>query len=432
MVVGLTVTTVVLSVTGRAWGGVAAGFALAAGVGLGVSALIVRDVAGALRRLTAAADRLGKGDLSFRAPVTGHGEAADLAESLDHMADELQTRIGRVTEDRRTRDRILSAMAEGVVLFRGEAVAYLNPAAGRVLGAAPTLIREVAPHALRRLVEEARRTGERREREAEAGLPPRVLQAGAVPLGADQVLLVVRDITEARRVEAMRRDFVADASHELKTPAASIQASAETLLQAMADDPQAARRFAMRLSREAERLSRIVSDLLDLSRLETRSPRLEPVRLDEVAAEEAARVADRIRQSGIRLAVETSEPVAVSGDRDDLSLLVANLLDNAVRYTNQGGEVRLVVEQEEDGAVLSVADTGIGIPTRDVPRVFERFYRVGRARSRDTGGTGLGLSIARHVTEQHGGRIEVESQLGRGSTFRVTLPLGGDRSGEAP
>jgi two-component system, OmpR family, phosphate regulon sensor histidine kinase PhoR len=386
--------------------------------------------------LTGSVERLAKGDLSYRAPAEGGEELALLGETLNRMAEDLQIRMEQISQHRRTRDRILSAMAEGVVLLQREEVAYLNPAAGRLLGASPTRLREVVPHALRRLVEDARGTGDRREGEAEIGFPPRIVQAAAVPLGgADQVLLVVRDVTEARRVEAMRRDFVADASHELKTPAASIRASSETLADAIEHDPAAARRFAVRVRKEAERLSRIVSDLLDLSRMETRRPRLGPVRLDRVAEEEAARVTDRAAEAGVRMLVETGVGTTVLGDEEGLRLLVANLLDNAIRYTDPGGEVRVAVERGGDGAGLTVSDTGTGIPTRDLPRVFERFYRVDRARSRDTGGTGLGLSIARHVTEQHGGRIEVHSELSRGSIFRVRLPLaeeGDEVRGQGP
>jgi signal transduction histidine kinase len=222
----------------------------------------------------------------------------------------------------------------------------------------------------------------------------------------------------------MRRDFVADASHELKTPAASIQAAAETLERALEDDPAAAARFAGQLRHEAERLSRIVSDLLDLSRLESDRPRFRPVRLDELAREEAGRIDGQARLAGVEVQVDAS-PATVEGSPKDLTLLVGNLLENAIRYTPRGGTVRLDVGTEDGGAVLTVADTGIGIPTRDLPRVFERFYRVDRGRSRATGGTGLGLSIARHVAELHGGRVEAHSELGRGSTFRLVLPRAG-------
>jgi two-component system sensor histidine kinase SenX3 len=164
-----------------------------------------------------------------------------------------------------------------------------------------------------------------------------------------------------------------------------------------------------------------VSDLLDLSRLESERPAMDPVRLDVVVAEEVDRLGSEAREAHVHVAVQAA-PVTVRGSSKDLALMVRNLLDNAVRYTPQGG--RIAVELAENGGrvSLAVADTGIGIPSRDLPRIFERFYRVDRARSRETGGTGLGLSIARHVVEQHGGRIGARSELGRGSTFTVTLP----------
>jgi signal transduction histidine kinase len=323
--------------------------------------------------------------------------------------------------DRRRLDRILSAMDEGVALLgASEEVAYANPAARRLLGGVPEDLRFLAPLALRGLVESARDGGQA-ESEVETGYPVRTIQARALALEEGAVLLVLRDVTAARRVEAMRRDFVADASHELKTPAASIQAAAETVHRAMKEDPEAAGRFARGLERDAVRLSRIVSDLLDLSRLESERPALEPVRLDLVAVDEAERIRAQALEARLRLEVE-SAPVTVRGSPKDLALLIRNLLENAVRYTPEGGRVRLDVAARDGGVVVTVTDTGIGIPRRDLPRVFERFYRVDKARSRNTGGTGLGLSIARHVAERHGGRIRAESELGRGSTFRVTLP----------
>jgi signal transduction histidine kinase len=231
----------------------------------------------------------------------------------------------------------------------------------------------------------------------------------------------------------MRRDFVANTSHELKTPVAAIQAAAETLPDAARHDPKAAVRFAEQLHRDALRLSRIVSDLLDLSRLEAERPALAPVRLDRLANEEVKRFREQAERAGVTLQVR-AEPVSVQGSSDDLTLLVRNLLDNAVRYSPDGGRVEVELTSTDREALLAVRDTGIGIPSRDLPRIFERFYRVDRARSRETGGTGLGLSIAKHVAEQHGGRIEVDSELGQGSEFRVRLPAsnGARRSGKRP
>jgi signal transduction histidine kinase len=235
--------------------------------------------------------------------------------------------------------------------------------------------------------------------------------------------MVVTDITDARRIEAVRRDFVANASHELKTPAASIQAAAETLQAVVGEDPAAASRFAAQLEREALRLSRIVADLLDLSRLESGSDLADRVRLDALTREEVERFADRAREASISLSITAAEPATVEGSARDLSLLVRNLIDNAVRYTPPNGTVVVHVSIEGPGVHLEVQDSGMGIPNRDLPRVFERFYRVDRARSRGTGGTGLGLAIVRHVAENHGGSVSVTSEIGSGSTFTVLLPV---------
>ena len=376
-----------------------------------------------LRPVTAAVERISAGEQGVRIPPMGGADVAALAEALNRMSSDLEERLEQLGRDRQERDAILSAMEEGVVLIDAEGnVAYANPSAARILDRIPRSVRELSPAMLRTLSEEVRSDGLPREREIETGVPARTLSASAIPLEAlGDVMLVVRDVTAERRVESMRRDFVADASHELKTPAAAIRAAAETVERAVEEDPPAAIRFAAQLRRDAVRLSRIVSDLLDLSRLETEHPELEPVRLDRVVAEELKRVRVQATDSGVALRWEGS-PVTVPGSVKDLALLARNLLENAVRYTPRGGRVSVEVDGENGHATLSVQDTGMGIPSRDLPRIFERFYRVDRARSRETGGTGLGLSIARHVVERHGGQISAETELGRGSTFTVTLP----------
>lgn len=400
------------------------GAGLTALIGVAVIWLVAKGATGPVRRITAEVERMSRGDLAARVEPSEGEELGPLAETLNRMADRLGARIEAVDRDREQLQQILGTMEEGVVLTGdGGGVRFANPAARRMLGATPETLRTLTPASLRILVEEVLTTKGPAEREIETGLPIRNLLATGIPLrDAGGVLVVLRDVTAARRVTAMRRDFVADASHELKTPVAAIQAAAETLERALRDDPEAAARFAGQLRRESARLSRLVSDLLDLSRLESERPEFELVRFDLLAQEEAARLGDSAREAGVTLEID-ARPLTVSGSTKDLALLVGNLLENAVQYTPSGGRVRLEVGSADDSVVLSVEDTGIGIPSRDLPRVFERFYRVDRARSRATGGTGLGLSIARHVTEQHGGRIEAESELGRGSTFRVWLPL---------
>ena len=384
-----------------------------------------------LSSLTDAVSSVAADESDARIPEDGDGHLAALAAAVNRLALEFRGRVDEARDDRRTRDLVLAAMDEGVLLIGGDGeVRYANPAALRLVGRIAAESRgpshdggrPYVPPSLRRLIEDARGAGTVRESEIEMGRPARTVLASSFPVGGEGLaLLVLRDVTEARQVDSIRRDFVAAASHELKTPVASIQAAAETLSHALDEDPEAAHRFVAHLIRDSERLSRIVRDLLDLSRLESERASFAPVRLDALAREELDRLNERIREAALSIEID-SEPVTVSGSGQDLALLVSNLLDNAVRYTRPGGRIRVEITARNGDANISVSDSGIGIPARDLPRVFERFYRVDRARSRDTGGTGLGLAIVKHVAEQHGGRVEAQSELGRGTTFVVTLP----------
>ena len=400
------------------------------GLGIGIR-LGARRVRAPISSMTDAAAQIAAGDPDAHIPVDVDRGLAELATTINQLTNEFRSRVDEAREDRRTRDLVLAALDEGVLLIgAGAEVRYANPAALRLVGriaaetrsAAGDAGRPYVPPALRTLVEEARDSGMVREIEIEIGRPTRTVLASSFPVGGDGLaLLVLRDVTEARRVDSIRRDFVAAASHELKTPVASIQAAAETLSHAVDEDREAALRFVGHLIRDSERLSRIVRDLLDLSRLESERASFAPVRLDALAHEELDRMSERIRDAALEIDVD-STPVTVSGSGQDLSLLISNLLDNAVRYTRPGGRIRLEVAARNGDAKLTVSDTGVGIPARDLPRIFERFYRVDRARSRDTGGTGLGLAIVKHVAEQHGGRVEAQSEFGRGTTFVVTIP----------
>jgi signal transduction histidine kinase len=326
-------------------------------------------------------------------------------------------------EEHRVRDLILSTMHDGVLLIGRDAdVAFANDAIERHLPSTPTTLDAVLPLALRTAIQDSRGRGAPTSVLVETGVPTRWLRGTITPAADGATLVVLRDVTEQRQLEAVRRDFVANASHELKTPAATIQAVAETLGQAAADDPEAVPRFASQLEREAVRLSRIVADLLDLSRLESGSALDELVSLGAAAREEWQRLEETAEQAGVTLEIRTEGERPVRGSQRDLALLVRNLIDNAIRYSHEGGRVVVGVDSDGDEVTLRVSDTGIGIPSRDISRIFERFYRVDRARSRETGGTGLGLAIVKHVVENHGGSLDVESELGRGTTFRVRLP----------
>jgi signal transduction histidine kinase len=374
-------------------------------------------VAGVVVAVAAAAGVWG-GRASVRERIRG------LEHETRQTSEALRERERTSREERQVQDQILESMQDGVLLFDGDRrTAFANGALAVHLGARPGSLAQVFPTRLRETIREAADGRRSAITDVETGSPTRWLRVTATPAGRDgSVLVVVSDITDARQLDAIRRDFVANASHELKTPAASIQAAAETLIRVAQDDPEAVPRFAKQLEREAVRLSRIVADLLDLSRLEAGSDLADSVRLDVLVREEGQRFEDAARGAGLTFAVDARTAVLVHGSARDLSLLVRNLLDNAIRYTRAGGAVSTSVTSDDGTIVFRVEDTGVGIPSKELPRVFERFYRVDRARSRETGGTGLGLAIVRHVAENHGGTVTVESELGRGSTFEVRLP----------
>jgi two-component system, OmpR family, sensor histidine kinase SenX3 len=244
--------------------------------------------------------------------------------------------------------------------------------------------------------------------------------------GGGLVLLLVEDQTESRRVEEVRRDFVANTSHELKTPVGALALLAETVEDA-ADDPEAVRRFAGRMRQEAARLTNLVQDMITLSRIQAAEPVPDPVpvQLDAVVAEALDRCRMKASARGIELAATGTHGLTVLGDEDLLVTALRNLLENAVAYSPDKTRVDVSTRPAaaDDAVEISVADQGIGIPERDLERIFERFYRVDPARSRATGGTGLGLAIVKHVTAAHGGKVTVVSAEGAGSTFTLRLPL---------
>lgn len=236
------------------------------------------------------------------------------------------------------------------------------------------------------------------------------------------VVLVLRDVSAEQRAHLVRRQFVTHASHELKTPIASIQALAEAVRDASTDEPDKAQQLSGRLVQESERLSRLVGDLLDLSRVEDPGTIASALAdMSAVARAELAGAGEQARSKGITLRGDISANVSVRGDASQLALMVRNLLDNAISYTPAGGEVSLDVWCDNE-AIVKVTDTGIGIPLRHQARVFERFYRVDAGRSRENGGTGLGLAIVKHVADLHGGHVELTSELDEGSTFTIRLP----------
>ncbi len=351
------------------------------------------------------------------------------------------------TRARRELEDVLASLQDAVLVVDGEArLRFVNAAALHlfdlriedVLGA--NLIEALPSFGLDTAMREALRDGQSSEHELQL-YSPRLrqvfLRVAPVFSGASTrtgAVAIVQDLTELRRLERVRRDFVANASHELRTPIATIRALAETL-EAAGNDEDARNQFLPPIITEAERLSRLVSDLLDLARAEDAptSPFV-PIPLRSLVESAVERLRDKAARNSIAIewASHGADP-CVEGDAAALEQVAFNLLDNALSYTPKGGRVAIDLREEDvsNAAIIEVADNGIGIPEDDLPRVFERFYRVDKARSRAEGGTGLGLAIIKHIVENHRGHIEVESRSGEGTTFRVQLPLA-DASNHRP
>jgi two-component system, OmpR family, phosphate regulon sensor histidine kinase PhoR len=409
--------------------------ALAAGIAILFTSLwLDRQLFEPLSRLIAGAQDLAIGRAT-RVAVPDEDELAALALALNRLAATAEEQFEAVSKERDRLQEILASMSEGVLVVGADARALMiNPAFYRLFDLAGDFtgrpVLEIIRHpGLARLVEDTLRLGEPQSGQIELTSPERrtlLLASAALSGGARGAVVAARDTTELTRVADMRRDFVANVSHELKTPLAAIRGYAETLRDGALDEPPTARRFTERILNQSQRLQELLDDLLTLSRLEgvASSLELEPVDLHALVRRAVELLAASAREKQVEIEVEESPVPPLLGDADGLERLVLNLLGNAIKYNRPEGKVTVRLSRTDGQAILEVGDTGIGIPPEAIPRIFERFYRVDKGRAREEGGTGLGLAIVKHVAQAHGGQVEVESRLGRGSTFRVRLPLG--------
>jgi signal transduction histidine kinase len=329
--------------------------------------------------------------------------------------------------------RMLNEMEEGVLFF-GETstLAFANSAARRALQDAGTSVGPVVRNTeLMSLVRRAQSSGVEQDAAVTFWPGRQTMNVRVVPNADGEVIAVLRDIAEEERLTLVRKQFVVSASHEMKTPVTAMQALAEAGQQALdTSDLEAVGRFMSKLVDESTRLSRLVQDLLDLSRVEdpTHIAR-DPADLGAAVTEVVDEYRAAAEAKSVQLKASVGDDLIVHGDQSQLRLLVKNLVDNALRYTSADGSILVEVFRQDTEAVLRVADTGAGIPLSAQSRVFERFFRVDEARDRAHGGTGLGLSIVKHVVDLHGGRVSLDSELGEGSTFTVSLPIGGEGDG---
>jgi two-component system, OmpR family, phosphate regulon sensor histidine kinase PhoR len=403
-----------------------------------LSSRLARGLGRPLRALIGVADKLGEGNSGQRAFAEGQDEIGELAWAFNRMSEQLDARIARLEEDRQQLRTILSGMVEGVVaLDSNQRILYANERATQLLGlpsqtsVGRRLWEVVRQRPFLDVVQLALDSSEpQREELGWSGLNMRSLTVhaarlpGLPPRGA---VLVLHDTTELRRLERLRQEFVANVSHELKTPLSIIKACVETLLDGAVDDPQHRRPFLEQLDSQSNRLHALILDLLSLARIESGEELFEfqPIPISEIVQScmERHRPRAESKEQVFEMAPPPgNEEVSVWADEEALEQILDNLLDNAVKYTPHGGRVCVRWRREGEQVCLEVADTGIGIPESDLPRIFERFYRVDKARSRELGGTGLGLSIVKHLSQAMHGSVRAASRPGQGTTFTVCLP----------
>jgi two-component system phosphate regulon sensor histidine kinase PhoR len=420
---------------------VLAGTSISVAVALGLGFFFTRAVTRPLREIGESCRRLAAGDLDERIQMKETDEIGVVAATINRMAEEVRRRIHEERRERQRLAALLAAMADGVVAVNARGgISYANRVAADLLGlpeAARGLVfsEAVKLGAVRGAREQALAEGRRvvKETRVADGGAGAVLRIDSTPLRDDTgapfgVLLVLHDLTELRRLEEARRTFTANASHELKTPLTAICSLVDTVLDDPGMEAGTRTRFLGRVRAQSERLQELVQDLLAISRLESEHevPELTRVDMAAVAVECAQTLADVAGRKGVRLAW-TSAPgeLPVRGNVESLRMILNNLLKNAVAYTEPGGEVTMTLEAGPESCAVQVRDTGVGMAPEHLARIFERFYRVDRSRSREAGGTGLGLSIVKHLVQVMGGRVTVRSEVGAGSVFTVRFARDG-------
>lgn len=385
-----------------------------------------------LEGLGRVARKIGRGELSTRAPQEPADEVGSVAESLNAMASQLQARLDALERARDEREQILAHMNDGVLLLDGgDRVVHANLGMATIFNLPLTpeigahLARAVPVPELLLMTRQARTLGRTVEREMQLDLQgeERIVHAIVTPLDSAQAMVVIHDLTESERLNRVRRDFVANVSHELRTPLTSIRGYSETLLDGALEETEHSTRFVQIIHDQTLRLQRLADDLLTLSDLERPELRLSLGQTDarDIAARLVAGFQERATRAGLTLSLEAPEPLPLIADAQRVEQVLANLIDNALKYTEKG-HVHVRALGTDATVMCEVEDSGAGLSEHDQARIFERFYRVDKARSRAIGGTGLGLSIVKHIAELHGGSIDVRSVLGQGSTFRVIFP----------
>lgn len=402
-----------------------------------IAYFLVRDIMNPIRDITKVASKMAEGDLDQKININTRDEIGVLAQSINLLAQRLKENIEEITEEKNKLQAILSSVEEGVIAVdkKGDVI-LVNPVVEKLFNTTndfalgKNIIEIIRNYELESLFRQALEKEEAVSYEMPFLIPERrKFRLHLTPLRKNDnivgIVAILRDVTELRRLEKIRSQFVANVSHELRTPLTSIKGFVETLLDGAIEEKDTARNFLEIINSEAERLSRLINDVLSLSKIETKRTEIEkiPLQIADVINKVVALLSPIAQNKKIELSVDLSSALPIiEADEDMMGQVIINLTENALKYTPTGGQVQIKAIPFDNGVKIMVKDTGIGIPEKSLPRLFERFYRVDKARSREMGGTGLGLAIVKHIVEAHEGTIEVESQLNHGSVFSIYLP----------
>ncbi|EPR4819636.1 two-component system histidine kinase PnpS [Listeria monocytogenes] len=421
----------------KLWGNLALIFGIALVIIAAISVFIARKITRPVREIIEVSTDLANHKYDSRIHGKISGELQDLSISVNALAESLETQMFEIKQNEQRLNAIVQNLVSGVMLINvDKQVIMTNRTMYQILGeteiTGKPFYEVIKSFALSQLIEGTFETKTIQQKEIILYFPREmILDASVSPILGENgeitgIILLLHDITQIRHLENVRSEFVTNVSHELKTPVTALKGFAETLLDGAMYDEVLLKKFLTIIKEESDRLHRLIMDILALSRIEQNpvAENVELVDVDEVIEQSARTIFEMATEKNIRVTIpeKTSASVMIETDRDKLQQIIINLLSNAINYTPVDGKVEVKLIEQEAEVIIEVTDNGIGIPAKDIDRVFERFYRVDKARSRHSGGTGLGLSIVKHLVENCGGRIEVESQEEVGSTFRVTLP----------
>jgi len=396
--------------------------------------LIARTTTRPIRELTMGSQRIAAGEFGHRITVGTKDESGQLAHAFNEMSLNLKRLVETISEDRAKLMSILDNMADGVILTDIEGnIVLTNKTVQRLFGIrdenakAKPLIEVIREHELNDILKSCLETGQEQIVQFDSGTSSRFLRAIAIPIARDRlsgVLVLVQDLTELKGLQTMRRELVGNISHELRTPLAGIKAMVETLHGGAVDDREAARDFLSRIEAEVDRMTQLVTELTELSRIETGKAelKLEPVNINLLIEEVITQLKPQAARQHLSFNKQLfSDLPAIQADKERIRQVIVNLMHNAIKFNRPGGSISATTRMFEDTAVIEISDTGTGIAKDDLPRIFERFYKTDKSRAGQ--GTGMGLAIAKHVVEAHGGQIWAESEEGKGSTFSFSLPV---------